>query len=85
MKRCRQPEGHMYDTVIKTKQVEFSRGSKAYTVFIAQAVLCSKCGDILFPDYPSNFSTKDLDSLFSLAERKQAKKEIEQLKLRRKK
>lgn len=59
---------HDYSTIMKTKQIQFESKGKTFLIHKVIAVLCSNCGDILFPDYPG-LSNKELEKMVSASER----------------
>jgi len=73
MRRICAPTDHMYDAPLKSRQVEFVRRNKQYTINATVAIMCSKCGDILFPEYPDKLGMKELEKLSKLIDKRDAK------------
>lgn len=78
-------DDHCYDTVIKGKQIDYEKKGKAYSFNIAQAILCSKCGNILFPEYPDKFSAEELERIADIRTKELDKEIGKQLAKRKRK
>lgn len=75
---------HCYDNVIKSKDIEYQRGIREYHFDIALAVMCTKCGDVIFPDYPHKFGVKELERIANKGMSKAERKIKDSIKKRKK-
>lgn len=64
MKICASND-HNYDNFLRTKQYDYAKGNKRISVTVTTAVMCTKCGDILYPEYPK-MTDKELERLATM-------------------
>jgi hypothetical protein len=69
------PISHKYNQFVKNKQIHFEKRDRDVTIHIAQAILCSKCGDVIWPEYPSKIKNYDLESIVNVEIADHMKKE----------